>query len=288
MDRAGLCERLRQVDSTQPSITGMGRHLVAFVRASGAAGTVRVICSCWLSELVSGTAESQLALMYLANEVLQSSRQSEKASIGACRPPSRAGRRRLIRNGGRERKRRIWTGCRAHRISLSLRGDSCGFYVRIASQRHQPCLFCCCWPIQSTNDAAPPLPNAAPADIGARLLSTTVALLSAGFAHVLPRALAVLGARSLSIVPKVKRMLGVWADRAVFPADIVAKFEEAVDDPDSILTGPWWWWPGDFFIAIEAALLAGAIGSPLRSLYATLLRICLWELAVPLRFRSVT
>lgn len=97
MDRAGLCERLRQVDSTQPSITGMGRHLVAFARASGAAGTVRVICSCWLSELVSGTAESQLALMYLANEVLQSSRQSEKASIGACRPPSTAGRRRLIR-----------------------------------------------------------------------------------------------------------------------------------------------------------------------------------------------
>ena len=60
---------------------------------------------------------------------------------------------------------------------------------------------------------------------------------------MLPRALAVLGARSLSIVPKVKRMLGVWANRAVFPADIIAKFEEAVDDPDSILTGPlglWW------------------------------------------------
>lgn len=59
------------------------------------------------------------------------------------------------------------------------------------------------------------------------------------FAAVMPRALAIIGARGLVVAPKVKRLFEIWRSRQVFSEEQVAAFEQALEDPDSILTGRW-------------------------------------------------
>ncbi len=66
------------------------------------------------------------------------------------------------------------------------------------------------------------------------------AMLLGAFSRTLPRALAIIGARSLSILPKVKRTISVWSQRKIFPPEKITGFEEALDDPDSVLTGARW------------------------------------------------
>lgn len=53
----------------------------------------------------------------------------------------------------------------------------------------------------------------------------------------MPRAMAIIGTRGLAHVARVKRVLNIWRERFVFSAEQVAAFEEALEDPDSVLTG---------------------------------------------------
>jgi hypothetical protein len=53
----------------------------------------------------------------------------------------------------------------------------------------------------------------------------------------MPRAMAIIGTRGLAHVARVKRVLNIWRERFVFSAEQVASFEEALEDPDSVLTG---------------------------------------------------
>jgi hypothetical protein len=63
------------------------------------------------------------------------------------------------------------------------------------------------------------------------------ALFHRAFGLVLTKSLAIIGARGLAVVPKIRRVVNIWKDKQVFSAEDVEQFLQSLDDPDSFFGG---------------------------------------------------
>lgn len=81
---AAFGEKLKRLDTSQASVTIISQYMIHQAASSGnALEVIKALVAEWVRAVSTGIPDMQLALIYLANDVLQSVKK-QRGSIGTC------------------------------------------------------------------------------------------------------------------------------------------------------------------------------------------------------------